>query len=41
MSASHAHVSPLPFSDPVEAEFAKDIWARLYPYLGSPKSGKP
>src|SRR5712691_8941984 len=32
MPASHAHVSPLPFPDPVEAEFAKDIWdARSIP----------
>jgi hypothetical protein len=26
MPTSHAHISPLPFPDPVEAEFAKAIW---------------
>ncbi len=26
MPTSHAHMSPLPFPDPVEAEFAKAIW---------------
>ncbi|GHO88192.1 tyrosine-type recombinase/integrase [Dictyobacter formicarum] len=32
MPASHSHVSPFPFPDPVEAEFAKDIWdARCIP----------